>query len=132
MKEIYQKLVELALESREKAYAPYSKFKVGSAILTEDDKIYTGCNIENASYTPTVCAERVAIFKAVFDGHIKIKKVAVVGKLEDFTFPCGVCRQVIREFCTDDCEIIIIKNINEYKVFKFTEILPYSFGASDL
>lgn len=132
MKEIYQKLVELALESREKAYAPYSKFKVGSAILTEDDKIYTGCNIENASYTPTVCAERVAIFKAVFDGHRKIKKVAVVGKLEDFTFPCGVCRQVIREFCTDDCEIIIIKNINEYKVFKFTEILPYSFGASDL
>lgn len=132
MDKIRDTLIELALESREKAYAPYSNFKVGAAILTEDGIIYSGCNVENASYTPTICAERVAIFKAIFDGHRKIKKVAVVGKLDNFTFPCGVCRQVIREFCDDDCEIIIIKNKNEYKVLKFSEILPYSFGVSDL
>lgn len=132
MDNINKVLIDLALESREKAYVPYSNFKVGAAILTEDGSIYSGCNIENASYTPTVCAERVAIFKAIFDGHRNIKKIAVVGKLGDFTFPCGVCRQVIREFCTDDCEIIIIKDINEHKILKFSEILPYSFGASDL
>lgn len=132
MKDINKVLIDLALESREKAYVPYSNFKVGSAILTEDGSIYSGCNIENASYTPTVCAERVAIFKAIFDGHRNIKKIAVVGKIGDFTFPCGVCRQVIREFCSDDCEIIIIKNKDEHKVLKFSDILPYSFGASDL
>ncbi|QLB12700.1 cytidine deaminase [Bisgaardia hudsonensis] len=130
--DINKKLVEEALKSRNNAYAPYSNFQVGAAVLTEDDEIYSGCNIENASYTPTVCAERVAIFKAVYDGHKKIKKVAIVGKLGDYTFPCGVCRQVIREFCTTDCEIIVIKNKEEYQTLKFTELFPHSFGPDSL
>lgn len=132
MENINEKLIKLALESREKSYSPYSNFKVGSALITDDGSIYTGTNIENASYTPTICAERLAIFKAVFDGKRKINKIAVVGKLNDYTFPCGVCRQVIREFADEDCEIIVIKNEKEYKIFKFKEILPHSFGGTDL
>ena len=129
---IYEKLVEGALDSQKMAYTPYSNFKVGASVLTDSDKIYGGCNIENASYTPTVCAERVAIFKAIYNGEKKIKKIAVVGKENSFTYPCGVCRQVIREFCTNDCEIVIVKNREEYKVIKFSELLPYSFGPEDL
>ncbi len=127
-----KKLISVALDSQKKAYVPYSGFKVGAAVLTECGEIYGGCNIENASYTPTICAERVAIFKAIFDGCKKIKKIAVVGKENEFTYPCGVCRQVIREFCTEDCELIIIKNKTEFKILKFSEILPYSFGPEDL
>ena len=130
--DINEKLVLKAIESREKSYSPYSNFKVGAAVLSEDEEIYTGCNIENASYTPTTCAERVAIFKAISNGAKKIKKIAVVGKIGEYTYPCGVCRQVMREFCDDNCEILIIKNEFEYKIMKFSEILPYSFGPEDL
>ena len=129
---VYKDLIDCALNSQNKAYTPYSQFKVGAAVLTESGKIYGGCNIENASYTPTVCAERVAIFKAIFDGEMKIKKIAVVGKKNSFTYPCGVCRQVIREFCTEDCEIILVKSENEYKIINFLDLLPYSFGPEDL
>lgn len=130
--DINKELVLKALECREKSYSPYSKFKVGAAILTENGEIYTGCNIENASYTPTVCAERVAIFKAISNGEKKIMKIAVVGKIGEFTYPCGVCRQVIREFCNENCDVIIAKNETEYKIIKFSDILPYSFGSEDL
>ncbi len=123
-------LIEKALEAQEKAYVPYSKFRVGACLLTEDDKIYTGCNIEIASYSPTICAERTAIFKAVSEGHKKIKAIAVVGD-SDFTFPCGVCRQVIREF-GKDAKIIIANSVDDYKVFTLDEILPHSFGPEDL
>ena len=129
---IYKKMIKCALESQKKAYTPYSNFNVGASVLTDSGKIYGGCNIENASYTPTVCAERVAIFKAIYDGEKKITKIAVVGKENSLTYPCGVCRQVMREFCTDDCEINIIRNEQEYKIIKFSEILPYSFGPKDL
>lgn len=129
---IYEKLILEAINVREKAYTPYSGFKVGASVLTDSGNIYSGCNIENASYTPTVCAERVAIFKAISDGEKKINKIAVIGKFGDYTFPCGVCRQVIREFCDENFEFIIIKNKLEYKILKFNELLPYSFGPEDL
>ncbi len=127
---IKKELVRRALEAKEKAYTPYSHFNVGAAILTEDDKIYTGCNIENASYTPTVCAERVSIFKAVSDGITSFKAIAVVGDSE-LTYPCGVCRQVIREF-SEDLPILIGRDDGSYMEYKLKDFLPYSFGPQDL
>lgn len=124
------RLIEKAIEAQQKAYVPYSKFRVGAAVLTDNDEVYTGCNIEIASYSPTICAERTAIFKAVSEGHRNIKAIAVVGD-SSFTFPCGVCRQVIREF-SKDATIIIANSTDEYKVYKLDEILPFSFGPEDL
>ncbi len=124
------KLIERAIEAQKNAYVPYSHFHVGAALLTEDGDIYTGCNIENASYTPTVCAERTAIFKAVSEGHKKIKKIAIVGD-SDLTYPCGVCRQVIREF-GKNAEIIIANSPDNYKTYTLEELLPHSFGPEDL
>ena len=126
-----KELIKKALEAQEKAYVPYSGFKVGAALLTKNGSIYTGCNIESASYTPTICAERTAISKAVSEGEQEIEAIAIVGSLEQFTYPCGVCRQVIREF-GKDATIIVAKNENEYKVYKLEELLPYSFGPEDL
>ena len=100
-----KRLIKKALEAQQNAYVPYSNFRVGAAVLTEDGNIYTGCNIEISSYSPTLCAERTAIFKAVSEGHKKIKAIAVVGILI-FTYPCGVCRQVIREFGKDAMIIV--------------------------
>lgn len=125
-----KRLIEKAIEAQQKAYVPYSKFRVGAAVLTDNDEVYTGCNIEIASYSPTICAERTAIFKAVSEGHRNIKAIAVVGD-SSFTFPCGVCRQVIREF-SKDATIIIANSTDEYKVYKLDEILPFSFGPEDL
>ncbi len=125
-----QQLIEKALEAKKNAYVPYSNFHVGAAILTDDGSIYTGCNIENASYSPTICAERTAIFKAVSEGKRNIKKIAIVGD-SDMTYPCGVCRQVIREF-GKDAEIIIANFKNEFKVYKLEDLLPHSFGPEDL
>jgi len=124
-------LINKALNAREKAYVPYSNFKVGAAILSKSGNIYTGCNIESASYTPTICAERTAISKAVSEGDREIEAIAVVGDLKDFTYPCGVCRQVIREF-GKDATIIIAKNEEEYKLYKLEDLLPHSFGPEDL
>lgn len=126
-----KKLINTAIEAREKAYVPYSGFKVGAALLSKSGKIYTGCNIESASYTPTICAERTAISKAVSEGDKEIEAIAVVGSPEEYTYPCGVCRQVIREF-GKDATIIIAKNEEEYKVYKLIDLLPYSFGPEDL
>lgn len=126
-----KELIKAAIAAKEKSYSPYSNFKVGASVLMENKKIYSGCNIENAAYSPTICAERVAIFKGVSDGNRQILKLAVVGDSEE-TFPCGVCRQVIREFATDDTEIIIIKSENDYKIFKPDELLPKSFGPENL
>ncbi|HZK32925.1 MAG TPA: cytidine deaminase [Tissierellaceae bacterium] len=123
-------LIEKALEAKKKAYAPYSKFRVGAAILTEDSKIYTGCNIEIASYSPTICAERTAIFKAVSEGHKDIKAIAVVGD-GDMTFPCGVCRQVLREF-GPKAKVIIANSVDEYEEYSLEDLLPHSFGPEDL
>ncbi|NLM34679.1 MAG: cytidine deaminase, partial [Clostridiales bacterium] len=119
--------------ARKRAYTPYSKFNVGAAVLTEEGKIYSGCNIENASYGATNCAERTAIFKAVSEGSRKITAVAVVGDLNSFTYPCGICRQVIVEFALDqNIDIILAKNTKEFIVVKLKEILPGAFTKKDL
>jgi cytidine deaminase len=132
MKMDYRLLVSKALEARENAYVPYSNFKVGAAILTEDNNIYTGCNIENASYGATNCAERTAIFKAISEGHKQIKAIAIVGVENEYTYPCGICRQVIAEFASEDIKIIIAKNKNEYIVKELEEVLPGAFTKGDL
>lgn len=125
-----KELIKKALEAQQKAYVPYSKFKVGAALIAEDGKIFTGCNIENAAYSPSVCAERTAIFKAVSEGNRKIKAIAVVAD-SDYTYPCGVCRQVIREFGRDAI-VIIAKSEDEYKEYKLDELLPHGFGPENL
>ena len=107
----YKLLLEKAYEGRKNAYAPYSKFKVGAAVLMENGKIYTGCNIENASYGATNCAERTAIFKAISEGNRKICAIAIVGADDEYTYPCGICRQVIAEFADENTEIILGKKI---------------------
>ncbi len=125
-----RELIKKALEAQKKAYVPYSNFHVGAALITEDGEIFTGCNIEIASYSPTLCAERTAIFKAISEGHKKIRAIAVVGDA-DFTYPCGVCRQVIREF-GKDAIIIIANSEDEYREYKLNDLLPHSFGPEDL
>jgi len=135
--DINQTLVEAAIEATKFAYVPYSNFKVGAAILADNGKIYTGCNIENASYSPTNCAERTAIFKAVSEGVTKFKKIAVVGgpngNLENYCPPCGVCRQVISEFADEEFELILGTSKNKYVVYNFfEEVLPLSFTAKEL
>lgn len=127
----YRDLIEKAFDAQEGAYTPYSHFNVGAALEMEDGTIFTGCNIENASYTPTVCAERVAIFKAVSEGHRKIKTIAIVGGENTLAYPCGVCRQVIREFGPEST-IIVAKALDDYQVFKLNDLLPNSFGPEDL
>ena len=135
--DINQTLVEAAIDATKFAYVPYSNFKVGAAILADNGKIYTGCNIENASYSPTNCAERTAIFKAVSEGVTKFKKIAVVGgpngNLENYCPPCGVCRQVISEFADEEFELILGTSKNTYAVYNFfEEVLPLSFTAKEL
>ena len=125
-----KKLIELAFVAREKAYAPYSHWKVGAALLCKDGSVYLGCNIENSGFTATICAERNAIFKAVSEGHYDFERIAVVGGDEKegskgYCTPCGVCRQVMTEFCDpDNFEIICVKSLEEYKVFKLREMIP--------
>lgn len=125
-----KELIKKALDAKTKAYVPYSNFHVGAAVLMDNDEVFTGCNIESASYSPTCCAERTAIFKAVSEGQKKIKAIAIVGD-SGFTYPCGVCRQVIREF-GKDANIIIAKSEDEYREYKLEELLPHSFGPEDL
>jgi len=127
-----RELVKLAIKAREKAYVPYSKFPVGAALETEDGSVFTGCNIENASFGATNCGERTAIFKAVSEGHREIKKIAVVGDMSTFTAPCGICRQVIAEFAGKDIEIILVKNEDEFVKKSLSDILPGAFTKEDL
>ena len=126
-----EKLVELAKEAMMHAYAPYSGFWVGAALLCSDGTVYQGCNIENAAFGPTNCAERTAIFKAVYDGHRDFEAIAVCGGKEGNITglfpPCGVCRQVMREFCRDDFKVYMIKP-DGYECKTLTEILPSSFS----
>lgn len=114
-------LMEKAIEAKNNSYSPYSNFKVGAALLTKDGKIYTGCNIENASYSPSCCAERVAFFKAISEGYKDFVAIAISGDKEK-CYPCGVCRQVMSEFCDDDFKIYI-----DDKEYTLKEMLPYSF-----
>lgn len=132
-----KQLVSEALKMRAKAYAPYSNFLVGAALLSVDHLIYTGCNIENAAYTPCNCAERTAFFKAVSEGQRDFKAIAIAGGARaaaelDFCAPCGVCRQVMMEFCKADFEIILAKTETEYQVYTLAELLPMGFGPENL
>ena len=130
-------LIEQAIDARTRAYTPYSHFKVGAALLTKDGKIYKGCNIENAAYTPSNCAERTAIFKAVSEGEREFAAIAIVGSMEGETNtlptgPCGVCRQVMAEFCSLDMPVIIAKTPEDYVQMTLGELLPLSFGPANL
>lgn len=130
-----RELISLALEAMKKSYSPYSDFKVGAALLCRDGTVFTGCNIENAAFSSTVCAERTAFFKAVSDGQRKFSAIAVVGgkngEVDEFCPPCGVCRQVMNEFCGEDFEIILF-NGKDIKNFTIGDLLPESFGAKKL
>jgi len=130
-----RELIQQAIEARKQAYTPYSHFQVGAALLAADGTVYSGCNVENAAYTPTNCAERTAIFKAVSEGEREFTAIAIVGgkgeEPADFCAPCGVCRQVLAEFCNGDFRLVLGTPEN-IQTFTFAEILPYSFGKSDL
>ena len=127
-----ERLVELAKEAMQGAYAPYSGYQVGAALLCADGTVYTGCNIENASYTPTVCAERTAFFKAVTDGKREFSAIAVCGGkngvIEGYFPPCGVCRQVMREFCKDDFAVYLAGADGAVKTRTLAQLLPDSFS----
>lgn len=133
-------LVKEAFKAREMAYTPYSNFKVGAALLTKEGKIYHGCNIENASYTPTNCAERTAFFKAVSEGERDFAAIAIVGfaegttpELEEYAYPCGVCRQVMREFVNpQEFKVIVASREDHYQIYTLEQLLPQSFGPDNL
>ncbi|MCD7715652.1 MAG: cytidine deaminase [Lachnospiraceae bacterium] len=160
-----QELIKMAFEARQRAYVPYSHFSVGAALETEDGQIFLGCNIENASYTPTVCAERTAFFKAVSEGYRSFRQIAIVGgysknekgkasaaecsrdaknaarcaeaevemELDSFAPPCGVCRQVMAEFCDPESfRIILARSLQDYQSYALKELLPLNFGPKDL
>ena len=132
-----EELIEAALKAREFSYSPYSKFKVGAALLAKNGKVYTGCNIESASYTPTNCAERTAFFKAISEGEREFEAIAIAGGYDgaptEYSYPCGVCRQVMMEFC-DPKSFRVITAISKEKYLEKTleEMLPYGFGPSNL
>ena len=129
-------LCQKAIDMRSESYAPYSDFLVGSALLTEDGQIYTGCNIENSAFGPSICAERTAIFKAVSEGHRDFVAIAIAGGKRDgelqYCAPCGVCRQVMREFSKPSFKIYLAKSADDYREYTLGELLPESFGPENL
>lgn len=129
-----EKLCEQAKEAMQRAYAPYSGFKVGAALLCKDGTVYQGCNIENAAYGPTNCGERTAFFKAIYDGQREFEAIAVCGGKDGVITgafpPCGVCRQVMREFCRDDFVIYMV-NPQGYEAVTLSQLLPFSFSAAE-
>ncbi len=130
-KSLIQKMINLAKEASLFAYSPYSKYKVGASLITKNGKIYTGCNIENASYGATICAERVAIFKAVSDGEMEFDLIAIYVEDErNIPSPCGICRQVMMEFSPN--LTLILANGNNYKIYKLKDLLPYPFTKNFL
>ena len=135
-RELQEQLRKLAAEARDHSYSPYSHYSVGAALLTKDGRIYQGCNIENASFTPTICAERTAFFKAISEGEREFSKIAIVGgkqgNVTDMFMPCGVCRQVMAEFCDDDFEIIVALTPDDFKSFTLKELLPFGFSKNNI
>lgn len=130
-------LIQCAIDTLQYSYSPYSNFKVAAALFTKNQKVFTGCNIENASFTPTNCAERTAYFKAVSEGEKEFDSIVIVGgkdgELEDYCPPCGVCRQVMMEFCNPKTfQIILAKSPTDYKQYTLEELLPLGFGPSNL
>ena len=130
-----KELMALAIEARKASYSPYSGFRVGAALLGKSGKVYLGCNVENAAYSPTNCAERTAVFKAVSEGEREFEAIAIVGgkgeEIAEFCAPCGVCRQVLAEFCDKNFRLVL-GNLEKISTYTFEEILPFSFGKSDL
>lgn len=126
-----KELVKVAKKAMKNAYVPYSKFRVGAALETLDGKIFTGCNIENASFGGTNCAERTALFKAISEGSRKFTRIAIISDSNDFTYPCGICRQVLSEWGLD-MEVIVANNNEEFRVHKLSEILPYAFTNENM
>lgn len=132
-----QRLIDIAIEQLSRAYVPYSHFHVGAALLAKDGTVYKGCNIENAAYTPSNCAERTAFFKAVSEGVREFAAICVVGgpegRLTEYTPPCGVCRQVMMEFCNpEEFKIILAVGREDYKIYTLKELLPSGFGPGNL
>ena len=132
-----RRLIAAALEARKRSYAPYSHYHVGAALWTQSGKLYTGCNIENAGYTPSNCAERTAFFKAVSEGVLEFDAICVVGgmnkELKEYAAPCGVCRQVMMEFCDpEEFQIILATGKEQYEIFTLKELLPLGFGPNNL
>ena len=130
-----RELIQCAIEARKMSYSPYSNFRVGAALVGKSGKIYKGCNVENAAYSPSNCAERTALFKAVSEGEQEFTSIAIVGgmgeTIADFCAPCGVCRQVLAEFCGPDFRVVLGTPDNP-QAFAFKDILPYGFGKKDL
>ena len=128
-------LLSLARQARQLSYCPYSGYSVGAALLCSDGSVYKGCNIENASFTPTVCAERTAVFKAVSEGHCNFVKIAIVGGKKDapdgWAPPCGVCRQVLNEFCSSDFTVVLTDG-EDSRSYTLAELLPFGFGPQSL
>ncbi|MBE5883308.1 MAG: cytidine deaminase [Lachnospiraceae bacterium] len=130
-------LVMASLDARSLAYTPYSHYKVGAALLTREGRILQGGNIENASYGATNCAERTVFFKAISEGERDFAAIAIAGGMEgeeptDYAYPCGICRQVIKEFCRDDFQIIVVKNAKEYQLYTLEDLLPHGFGGESI
>ena len=129
----YKSLIKEAIAAKEMAYVPYSHFRVGAALLTKDGKIYRGCNIENVAFTPTNCAERTAFFKAISEGEKEFAAIAVTGDADDYLYPCGVCRQVMVEFCDLQAFKVVVANTEEdYKVYSLGELVPGVFNSEEL
>lgn len=130
-------LINKALSAREKSYSPYSDFAVGAALLCKSGNVYTGCNIENSGYSATNCAERTAFFKAVSEGENEFIKIAVVGghkdkPIDNYCSPCGICRQVMKEFCSPDFEIVMAKNTDDFISMTLSELLPMAFDKREV
>ena len=131
------KLIHAALAARKTAYTLYSHYQVGAALLTENGEIISGCNIENASYGATCCAERTAVFKAVSEGERRFQAIAIAGGLEgeepvDYAYPCGICRQVLNEFAGEDFKVIVAKSVADYEEYSLKELLPHGFGGGSI
>lgn len=136
-KQMIETMIDLAIKQLAFSYAPYSGFKVGAVLLTENGKFYTGCNIENVAYTPTNCAERTAFFKAVSEGEREFQAICIVGGkqgvITNYTAPCGVCRQVMMEFCSSDrFQIILAVSKEQYQIFSLKELFPMGFDPNNL
>ncbi len=127
----YKELAQKAVEAKTKAIPTYSKFRVGAALLTEDEKVFTGGNIESSSYSLTICAERVALFKALSEGYRKFKAIAIASDDPGFCSPCGSCRQVLNDFCSG-IDVVLINHYIELKIYKTGELLPFPFGDDNL
>lgn len=127
-----QEIIQEAVKAKEFAYAPYSNFRVGAAVLTKNGKLYTGCNVENVSFGATNCAERTAVYKAVSEGEREFEAIAITGDNGDYLPPCGICRQVLAEFAEDSLKIILANSIEDYRITTLGELLPGAFQSRNL